>query len=61
MTYLYLDKRSNIFQVVSILLDSINIKKDSKIPFAWSTNTSITMQVKLMTIVSSLNNILISG
>jgi len=39
------------------MLDSIYIKYDSKILFAWYPDTSIHIQIEDTTVVSSLNNI----
>ena len=48
-------------QVVSILLDSIYIIYETELLFAWSTDTSIYMQITRTTVVTLLNNIFILG
>jgi len=50
-----------MYQVVSILLHSTYIIYDTEILFAWSTDTSIYMQITRTTVVSLLNNIFMSG
>ena len=61
MTYLYHISRRNIYQIVSILIDSVSIQYDAKIHFALSADTSIHIQIKWTTVVSVLNNIFLSG
>jgi len=46
MTYLYHISRRNIYQIVSILIDSVSIQYDAKIHFALSADTSIHIQIK---------------
>jgi len=59
--YSYLDSWSDIYWVVSILLDRIFIEYDTEILFALSSNTSIHIEIKWMKVVSVLNNIFVSA
>ena len=60
MVYPYLDWCIIIYEVVSMVLDSRCIEYDAEILCAWSTDTSVTMETKLTTVESRLNNIFIS-
>jgi len=61
MTYSYLDSWSNISQVVSIVLDSIQSKYHQKSHFAWSKDTIIHIEIQWTTVVSGFNQVFISG
>jgi hypothetical protein len=61
MTFSYLDRRSNIYLVVSIPLDSIYIIYDTEILFASSTDSSSDIWIEWMTVVSILNDKFVSG
>jgi len=56
-----MDRWSNIYQVVYILLDNIYIKYYTEIIFAWCTDTSIDIQIDWMSVVSVFNNIFVSA
>jgi len=61
MIYSYLDSWSNISQVVSIVLDSIQSKYHHKSQFARSNDSIIHIEIKWMTAVSGFNQVFISG
>jgi hypothetical protein len=61
MTYWYQDRWRNIYHGVSIIADSMDIYYDTKIHFAWSTDTSIQIQSRWITVVSGMNYIFVSG
>ena len=61
MTFSYLDRRSNIYLVVNIPLDSIYIIYDTEILFSSSTDSSSDIRIEWMTIVSILNYKFVSG
>ena len=56
-----MDRWSNIYQQVTIFLDSIFQQYDTKIDFALATDTSIHVQIEWMTVVSALNDSFLSG
>jgi len=55
----YLDQWRNIYQVVSILLDSNYTKCDTEILLVWFTDTGIFIEIEWMTVVSILNDIFV--
>jgi len=61
MTYWYQDRWRNIYHGVSIIPDSMDIYYDTKIHFAWFTDTSIQIQSRWITVVSGMNDIFVSG
>ena len=56
-----MDKESNIYQVVSILLNSIYIKYYNEILFAWCTDTSSDIEIEWTSVVFVLKNIIVSA